>query len=144
VYERKGAFTPYESSTGCNLLIHIYPTKQFEAAYRSNDPVIKTVAIVECFVITAVFFILYNIAVEYRQTKLVKDATNNSRLVGSFFPEAVRDHLVEYTTNKKKDIYHHGPIPGTSVSAVSLLSAPIADRFESATVFFADIAGCMY
>jgi hypothetical protein len=55
VYERKGAFTPYESSTGCDFLIHIYPTQQFEAAYRSNDPVIKTVAIVGCFVITAVF-----------------------------------------------------------------------------------------
>jgi hypothetical protein len=89
-------------------------------------------------------FILYNITVEYRQTKLVKDATNNSRLVGSFFPEAVRDRLVEYTTDKEKDFYHHGPTPGTSASAVSLLSAPIADRFECATVFFADIAGCTY
>lgn len=141
--ERTGTFTPYLSSTGCDFTLHVFPTADFEAAYRTRAPAIKTVAIISCFFLTAILFIMYNIVVEYRQKKLLSNATKNTALVNSLFPETVRDRLVnEYRDLEKPQNDPETYDPSTPAHIAVASRPPIADRFDCATVFFADLVGC--
>ena len=143
--QRYGTFVPYASSTGCDLTLHIYPTAEFEAVYRSNAPAVKTIAILSCFLLTAILFVLFNMVVEYRQKRLESNATKNSALVKSLFPENVRERLVdEYDVPKQKAEtlggFEASRPPSDNGALVS--RPPIADHFDSCTVIFADLVGC--
>ena len=143
--ERSGTFTPFASSTGCDFTLHIYPTPEFEAAYRTNAPTTKTVAIMSCFLFTAFLFVLFNLVVEYRQKRLESNATTNSALVSSLFPENVLERLAEEynggSSSSRRDD-SDGVSPGTAAHVALTRRPPIADRFESCSVFFADLVGC--
>ena len=144
--ERNGTFAPYTSSTGCDFTLHIYPTSEFEATYRTNIPTTMTIATVGCFVFTAILFVLFNLVVEYRQKRLESNATTNSALVSSLFPENVRERLVEeYNRGSSLALRNMGDFdpcrPGHCPVATR---PPIADRFESCSVLFADLVGCEY
>ena len=139
--ERNGTFAPYASSSGCHFTLHIFPTASFEATYRTNSPATKTIAIVSCFVFTAILFVLFNLVVEYRQKKLESNANKNSALVSSLFPENVRERLVAEYEQKPKEVSSVFD-PTMPINVALATRPPIADRFDCSSVFFADLVGC--
>ena len=140
--ERNGTFTPYGSSTGCDFTLHIYPTLAFEVNYHTNAPTVNTVAIVSCFFLTAFLFVLFNVVVEYRQKRIVSNATKNSALVSSLFPENVRNRIIEEYNGGCSSLQQRGSDPAFPARHVLTTKPPIADRFENCSVCFADLVGC--
>lgn len=139
---RSGILASYQTPLGCGFSITIYPTLEFYENYSTNGALVKTVSLVSCFVITALLFIVYNVAVEHRQKKVFTTAKESSLLVGSLFPDTVRRRLIKYAEQENDSKQASAQLDSDEVGG--LLSKPIADRFEGATVMFADLVGCKY
>lgn len=73
----------------------IYPSKTFEEAYDSNTPELFAIVVASTFVLVAVLFLVYDIAVERRNRKIIENAARSSAIVTSMFPSHVRDQIME-------------------------------------------------
>ena len=136
------------SNTFCPYQIHVYPSEQMEAEFRTSRPLTFTVGIGAIFVFTSVTFILYDFLVERRKSQLKEKADKSNAIVSALFPEVVRERLFEGAEGKEKaDATNRGRMKkfltgGTDQREdVSKKTAPIADLFPDATVMFGDIAG---
>lgn len=152
----------------CNYYMSVYPTAQFRNSFRTLRPTIHALGVVVIFVVTAGVFLLYDIFVQRRQTKVMTTALKTSAIVSSLFPAMVRDRLMESDAknkgrreqaNKRTSILPAGrasdgkPVNGDehdrsidtlpNSRGITLLghSKPIADLYPNATVLFGDIAG---
>lgn len=75
--------------------ITVYPTKSFETAYTSPEPLAYTIilaAIVFCAILT---FFWYSHTVHNRQQKLAETANRTALVVKSLFPSNVRDRIMQ-------------------------------------------------
>lgn len=75
--------------------IHIYPSDDFEASYLTNQPKIFSLAVSLVFLVTVITFIVYDVLVEKRQKKLLKNAERSNKVVASLFPAMVRERLFQ-------------------------------------------------
>jgi class 3 adenylate cyclase len=131
--------TALRTSPECPVTISIYPSEQFEDEFHTADPAIFTAATVLIFVLTALFFVVYDWMVEKRQGKVLNTAQQSGAIVDSLFPAHIRERLMENQENKSK-------LPGGQESKKKRLgldvfeSKPIADYYPEATVIVADIA----
>jgi Adenylate and Guanylate cyclase catalytic domain len=152
----------------CNYSKTIYPTSQFRAKYRTNRPVVFTAIVVSVFMFTTLSFFLYDVAVQRRNTKIVKTAARTSEIVSSIFPkevhkrilqeaeqrehqEATRQHKRSSATdfanifNLGKEERKTGATACESANSTTSFGGsrakPIADFFPCVTSLFADISG---
>lgn len=78
----------------CVYIIHVYPTKEFEATVKTTTPTVLTVAVALIFVFTISMFIFFNFIVEYRQNLVLTTAEKSNAIVSSMFPRAIQDRLL--------------------------------------------------
>jgi class 3 adenylate cyclase len=132
----------------CKYSAHVYPSERFADNYKTNTPVLITVAVAFVFVFTVLVFFIYDRLVEKRQSIILQKATQTSAIVSSLFPENVRDRLMNTDTDKaghgmasnhRLKSYLSGDADATGNNSLDL--APIADLVPHATVLFADISG---
>jgi hypothetical protein len=166
VHRHRRAATVDGLNTGgiCVFTYSIYPTQEFEDTYKNQFPIYATLAVLAIFVITTCIFIMYDIVVGRRYSRIEATATRTNAIVSSLFPAQVRDRLMENadepgTANKRNSNLtelagsQHGTkmLPGPYLgdgkaaggAVTNSASAPIADLFPSATVMFGTCNGLL-
>jgi hypothetical protein len=147
------AATEFADDGYCNYRFLVYPTKALQEQYTSHDPYVYAAMVVVICLFTSLVFVLYDVLVRRRQKKVMASAKRTNDIVSSLFPSNVRCRLFNDDSatraqppgsifagpegaiiNENGDSSKHGP---SSVYG----TAPIADLFPSATIFFLDIAG---
>eukprot|EP00980_Cylindrotheca_fusiformis_P018093 scaffold5810_cov109-Cylindrotheca_fusiformis.AAC.3 len=156
-----------DSEDWCDFDYTIYATKEFQELFYTDEPIVYTVGVVLIFLFTSAVFVLYDMFVSKRQSKVEETAARSNALVQSLFPAQVRDRLLQQNMEqeekerqhkesgapKRKDI----PLDDSSrflqtnndvniddedaMTDRLLQTKPIADLFPNATVLFADICG---
>jgi hypothetical protein len=102
-----------------------------EDDYTTRDPVLFTVCAVLIFAFSSAVFFVYDSLVEKRQKKVMTTAVQSSAIVSSLFPSAVRERMFQPDDT--------GESTNPTNDPTSMSSRPIADRYPSATVMFADM-----
>jgi class 3 adenylate cyclase len=138
--------------------LSVYPSDEFMSLFVTNKPAIYTCLVAAIFVFTSAIFILYDIFVRRRQTKVMESAIQANAIVTSLFPESIRSRLMgriiprpgrgkklEQVVAPKQQL--RTMLKGLHRRASEIQKAadsssePIADFFPDTTVIFADIAG---
>lgn len=130
------------NQNGCPYSLHVYPSQAMFNVYNTHLPMVITLCIVFIFVFTAVMFVVYDRLVEKRQRLIESTAKQSTEIVGSLFPENVRDRLLQagddfLSPNQRLQNY----LKGNTKTAQPEKMKPIADVFPFTTVMFADIVG---
>ena len=73
--------------------LDIYPSLAFETQYVTNAPAIYTTIVAVIFLATSGIFLLYELAMKYKNNVIVHTAVHSARILDSFFPAAFRDRL---------------------------------------------------
>lgn len=127
---------------------HIYPTVVFESSYETSSAAQFTAIVAASFFFVAILFLIYDIFVQRRNNKLIKNAARSNAIVASLFPGNVRDRLISGNNNRVlgqkrslnlKKYIASGGVDADNTSAID--SPPLADLFLETTVLFADIVG---
>jgi class 3 adenylate cyclase len=144
---------------GCGYSKTIYPTVQFRAKYRTNRPAVFTAIVVSVFMFTSLSFFLYDVAVQRRNTKVVKTAARTSEIVSSIFPKDVHKRILQEAEQREQQeatfarqrkhsstadfakFFNLGKEECTTTGVHASRAKPIADFFPCVTVLFADISG---
>ncbi|CAB9519134.1 Receptor-type guanylate cyclase gcy [Seminavis robusta] len=133
---------------GCPYSLHVYPSQEIMNEYITSMPIIITVCIVFIFLLTATSFVVYDRLVEKRQKVVVTTAKQSTDIIGSLFPENVRDRLLQdpnrgdlLSPNQRVKSYLNSSGGGGGDSFFNDSMKPIADLFPNTTVMFADISG---
>eukprot|EP00934_Nitzschia_sp_Nitz4_P009170 Nitzschia sp. Nitz4//scaffold37_size175936//139425//149009//NITZ4_002062-RA/size175936-snap-gene-0.260-mRNA-1//-1//CDS//3329549836//9160//frame0 len=136
----------------CPFMLTVYPTQELYDEYVTDAGKFYVIGVAVVFLITIVFFLLYDFIVEKRQQRTMRRAVQSRAIVSSLFPAAVRERLFKADdssagggdkvkhdqTKKKLRTFISDAITKDNKPAES---KPIADLFPHTTVMFADIAG---
>jgi hypothetical protein len=131
----------------CQFHVRLFPSDTMKDDYTSQDSVIFSVSAAFIFVFTSCVFVWYDFWVERRQKLVLSTAEYASGIVSSLFPSSVHDRLFpkrEAEIRNTESQRQSDRIIAVSESndgdkLVPKNSAPIADLFPDATVFFADV-----
>ena len=129
-------------NVGClpELTFTLYPSKQFEESFYTNEAAFFTTGVVAIFAFTTLVFMLYDFSVRKRQTKVMERIIRQDKLVSNVFPAAIRDRLYGNEDNQKKTNEDSSPnIDGIDDEIFG--AAPLADLFPSASIIYMDISG---
>lgn len=134
----------------CPYHLHVYPTKALDKDKRTYVPLLASLAVGIVFVFAAIVFLVYDNLVERRQRIVLTQATRSTALVSSFFPDAVRQRLLQKTDFTDKDVGVFMSPAGRiknflagsdkTENDVEASEKPIADLFPFTTVLFADVS----
>jgi hypothetical protein len=80
----------------CSYRVKIYPTNSFYSNFLTNRPLIIEALVGLIFLFTVAVFLGYDCLVERRQRSVLAAAQRTNVLVGSIFPQEVRDRLVSH------------------------------------------------
>ena len=144
-------FTPFSAldKSGkhrfCHYYAKIYPSGEWRSQFFTSQPVTYAMGIVSCFLVTSIFFLMYDQLVQKRQTKVMESAKRTNAIVTSLFPDNVRDRLLQETSNDTvsadKDSQKRTSWAVTSNNPEQPLSSerifgskPIADLFPETTI----------
>ncbi|KAG7344718.1 adenylate/guanylate cyclase [Nitzschia inconspicua] len=144
-----------QTMQGCPYTMHLYPSQEFESAYKDNSPWVFTIGAVMIYIVTALAFVFYDLFVEKRQKKVLATANQTGAIVNSMFPKGIRERLMDdQEANKDAQKEQHFGVPfigshqKTKVSGVSssstplvLATKPIADYYPSSTLMVTDLVG---
>ena len=130
----------------CHYYGHVYPSQEWREQFTTSDPYVYAVVVVCCFLLTATGFLLYDVLVQRRQTKVMHSAERTNKIVASLFPENVRDRLLEQSKAPTKDSSgaflnnsnkaRASPFSSENTSEAIFGSKPIADLFPETTIMF--------
>jgi hypothetical protein len=141
----------------CEYQLFVYASAEYQTSTESNTPVIFTSIVAVTFFLVVVTFIVYDIFVQRRNSKVEDAAVRSNVILSSLFPTTIRDRLI----NGKEDETKPGKGPGGAKTRLrSFLDSdtpggldaavggglgyegkPIADLFPETTIMFMDIAG---
>lgn len=125
----------------------VYPGREFEAIYSSSTPEIFTAVVAATFMLMVAVFVVYDIFVQRRNSKLIHNAARSNAIVSSLFPRSIRDRLIgrqpDRAVRKASTLksYMNSDVSTESVGGQAQESKPLADLFLETTVVFADIVG---
>jgi class 3 adenylate cyclase len=94
-------FSAFSSNDECAFTYTVYPSEQFNEAFKSNKPIVWTAVVVLVFVFTSVIFLVYDYVVQRRQAKVMTSAAQSNAIVSSLFPAEIRDRLFGHDDVKK-------------------------------------------
>ena len=140
----------------CVYNLRIYPTKEMEKLYLTDEPYYFAGIIFLAFVFTALVFWCYDCFVKCQVSAINSKAVESTAVVSSLFPAAVRDQVVSivenYNDEKNKDhrtswkrsnkfpgAYSHGKFERLAAELDE--SKPVANLYKNCTVLFCDVAG---
>ncbi|CAB9526367.1 natriuretic peptide receptor 2 [Seminavis robusta] len=148
--------TDLRTPAQCRYVMNLYPSQEFEDQYRTNRPAVFTVGAIMIFVITALFFFLYDCLVKKRQNVVVASANRTGALVNSMYPKDVRERLL---ADERDNAGHESKMFGlpmvgnhsNSLTASTMSSSnngvlfynttPIADYYPEGSLMVADLVG---
>jgi class 3 adenylate cyclase len=126
-------------------VFYIYPTSEFESEYKSNTPVITTLAVTTAFLLMGIAILAYDWFVRQQNKKVVGAAARTGAIVSSLFPSTVRDQLIEdYAEGPKTEGQNKWISQDEGLSERGendLGSKPNAHFYPETTVMFADLVG---
>jgi class 3 adenylate cyclase len=152
---------------GCPQSLQLYPTASFRNSFFTNAPRVYTAVVASTCFLLLLLFLTFDWLLKRRHQVLQREAVRSNAIVTSLFPSQVRDRLgrrfssrlsqetqpkssrrgrkvrllsVNFQTPKSKLKTYLKSAESTNDPEV-FGTAPIADLFPNATVFFADIAG---
>jgi Adenylate and Guanylate cyclase catalytic domain len=157
-------------TVACDYSKVIYPTSQFQDKFHTNQPVVFTSIVVSVFIFTGMVFLVYDVAVQRRNTKVVRTAARTSEIVASIFPKDVQKRILaeaearerqenmykrqrkrpnsadlvdffKFGKDERKGVLSDCQSAEGSIDKWSSRTRPIADFFPAATILFADIVG---
>jgi len=155
----------YGNSTGanstdeqCTYAVSIYPSDEWHATFYTSDPLQYSFAVLFCFFITTIVFVLYDWMVSERQRIVLDAATRSNRIVSNLFPEAVREKLLEDALKsdgsksngapdfgsglfRPRKSFTQNENMGVTTSETIFGGSPLAELFPDSTIMFADMAG---
>jgi CHASE domain len=79
----------------CTYRFTVYPTNDLEQEYTTSKPVVFSIVVVCVFLFTAGVFVMYDLMVERRQTKILATAKRTNKIVSAFFPAQIRDRILQ-------------------------------------------------
>ena len=131
----------------CLYSIRVYPSEHMENIYKTNTPIVITVAVAMVFVFAVLMFFAYDRLVERRQRILMGKARRTHQIVASLFPKNIREQILNDDGE-----FHNGGLLGAKNSLKTFVKGgmndnhvfgqmPIADMYPESTVMFADISG---
>ncbi|CAB9496653.1 Receptor-type guanylate cyclase gcy [Seminavis robusta] len=126
--------------------MHLYPSATFKSSYDSNTPEFFATIVAITFVVVAVVFFVYDVAVFNRNENLVVKAAQSIAIVSAVFPDNIRDRLMGQQDDQNSlNRSSKGNLKaflnnGTGMSG-DCNQKPLADLFLDTTVMFADISG---
>lgn len=134
-----------DAKVRCKYGIRIYPTQALEDEYINNEPLQFVLFLVFLFLFTTCAFLLYDCIVQRRHRLVMKKAREQTAVVSSLFPQAVREALPSILAKKddKKDdkkTFRASEHPADTTYTMDD-SVPVADLYPNCTVLFCDIAG---
>jgi hypothetical protein len=119
----------------CLFSLTVYPTVDFKQSHESTAPKIYATVIAGTFLVMIVGLVIYDVMVQRRNLKLVRNAARSNAIVSSLFPKNVRDRVVAQGDNDTET----GKL--TSTYKGGMEGAPIADLHLESTIMFADVVG---
>ncbi|CAB9502872.1 Receptor-type guanylate cyclase gcy [Seminavis robusta] len=90
-----GNETYQQTQNHCKYRFDLYSTSYFVQAYKSDLPLVVSVAVATMFFITAAAFGIYVTYIQNRQNRLLSIATHTSKIVSGLFPTSVRDRILK-------------------------------------------------
>ena len=97
-------FATYESEDEmedhCSYIVTVFPTSELRDVYITGEPLLYTFIVVSIFILTAMVFLLYDLMVQRRQTKLLNTAQRTDAIVASLFPRDVQKRIMEEADKK--------------------------------------------
>lgn len=157
------------ASTTCPLSIRIYPSRELEDAYTTDDPTHFTMTVLGIFFGTLLVFIAYDCFQQRQQQETLTTALRATSIVRSLFPQNVAEQLHAHKAASEELLLEQerrqrrgrrkrrrrlrsrddsaaadlqgssGDLLAREASDEIMEDKPIADLFPSATVFFADV-----
>ncbi|KAL3914433.1 MAG: hypothetical protein SGILL_006104, partial [Bacillariaceae sp.] len=140
----------------CVYTMKVYPTASFEAYYKTYQPIYYSLAVLMIFLVTSLFFVIFDCLVQRRQSELVNTARQQNAIVSSLFPKSIQAKLMKESATEKQRTnaflekkkvrkanlrtFLNGDAENNQEDEAAE-SDPIADLFPETTVMFADIAG---
>jgi hypothetical protein len=142
----------------CEYRLFVYASSEYQTSTSSNTPVIFTSVVAVTFFLVVVTFVVYDMFVQRRNSKVEDAAIRSNVILSSLFPTTIRDRLI---AGKHDDDAKNGKSaggaktrlrsfldsdkPGGLDAAVSddlgYEGKPIADLFPETTIMFMDISG---
>lgn len=122
----------------CPMTVKVYASDTMKSKFVTSNSILFSLAAAFIFIFTASIFVLYDLWVERRQNVVMTKAVTSTAIVSSLFPENVRDRVFPQQNNPASVQYTDSF--NKNARGEESESAPIADLFPAATVFFADIA----
>jgi hypothetical protein len=125
------------------MTLHLYPSKEFEQAFRTPNGMIYAGVVALIFVFTSAVFILYDYFITRRQRIVMERIVKQDKIVANIFPTAIRNRLYDQDQQSQGKLNRDSIFDPLGFDGPSNItgSAPLADLFPSTTVIFADIAG---
>lgn len=120
--------------------MNTYPTAEFEASYKTNEPIYLALAIASIFVVTAPVFLLYDYLVQRRQHKLMSTAKCTNAIVSELFPKEVQQRMMEAAKEQAEQETEKSRMTNFLDNQDDACcpkgngGKPIADLFPSATI----------
>lgn len=133
-------------SEHCIYTMKIYPTQSFEDSYKTNQPLIFSMAVLAIFAFTTIVFLIFDCLVTRRQNDLMKTARKQNAIVSSLFPKSIQKQLMQESKGCEVDNRKKGGKAGLRVflndkedEKEARTEQPIADLFPETTIMFGDI-----
>ena len=86
---------PVEGAKSCAYTVKIYSSEEYSNKFFTNKPYLFAGAVVGCFLLTTLVFVIYDIVVSIRQKKVMESANKTNAIVSQLFPANVRDRMLE-------------------------------------------------
>ena len=123
----------------CPYTFRIYPSKEMERRYVTNEPIIYTVVVCLVFLFSSLVFMMYDWLVERRQTVVMTSANNADAVVSSLFPAEVKEKLYKEKSESMRQ--GHGTENGAGVTEFMGVAnpeatsvSPIAKNYPETTI----------
>ena len=91
----------------CSPKLIITPTELYMEDNESNLPLIFTVVVAVIFAFMANIFMVYDIQVQRRNTKMIDTAARSNAIVSSIFPSSIRDRLLNESDSRATLLNDH-------------------------------------
>ena len=128
------AFASLDAVSGgqsCSFSSRIYPTVEWSESFFTSNPYTYAAAVVSCFLVTTLVFIVYDCFVQKRNRTVMESATKTSQIVSSLFPSNVRDRLMDELTPVTEDPKKRQAWPKASEIAKNRITAIGDDHSNS-------------
>lgn len=123
------------------LKLSIYPSKVFEESFYTNTAEFYAAGVIAIFGFTSLVFLIYDVTVRRRQSKVMARVIQQDKIVSNMFPSAIRDRLYRNDDKNKKG-KGNGELDWEDSESQDIFgNVPLAELYPNVTVIFADTCG---